>query len=104
MPGLTTSVSAYASAPYMSRPSYGAGAPAVGVEDGAQRHGEVGKVAVVDPAVVQLAREFAEESGPVAASGDGRDADLDVSFDHLDRNSSGGGGPRLFPGAVSTSG
>lgn len=47
------------------------------------RHG--GQVAVVDPAVVKLADELTEQSGPVAAGGHEWDLDLDSPLDDLHR-------------------
>ena len=60
------------------------GPPAVSLHDGAQRRGQVGQVAVVHAAVVELVGELAEQSGPVPAGGCGRDAYLDPPFHHLD--------------------
>jgi hypothetical protein len=38
---------------------------AVGLQDGVERAAEVGQVAVVDAAVVELVGEFLEQTGPV---------------------------------------
>ena len=59
------------------------GAPSVGLQHGLQCAGEAGEVAVVDTTVVQLARELAEQRGPVPPGGFEGDTDLDPSLDHL---------------------
>jgi hypothetical protein len=45
----------------------GVGTSAAGLEHCVERRGETGEVAVVDPAVVELAGELVEQVGPVPA-------------------------------------
>jgi|tagenome__1003787_1003787.scaffolds.fasta_scaffold20282506_1 hypothetical protein len=60
------------------------GTPAVGLEDGAQRGGQLGEVAVVDPAIVELAANFLEQHRPVSAGRCGGGADLHSTLDDPD--------------------
>jgi hypothetical protein len=76
----------------------------VGLQHGLECSGEAGKVTVVDAPVVQLAGKLDEELRPVAPGRFEGDADLDVSFHHLDCSSFGGRGASLFPGSVSAGG
>ena len=78
--------------------------PAVGSENGTQGRGQLGEVAVVDATVVELAGELGEQPGPVPAGRRGWHADFHVSFHHVDRGSSGGRRPCLFPGAMPAGG
>ena len=61
-----------------------------------------GQVAVVDPPVVKLADELAEQSGPVAPGRYEWDLDLDAPLDDLHRGQPRGRGSGLLPGAVPT--
>ncbi|SFL71697.1 hypothetical protein SAMN04488085_11626 [Geodermatophilus ruber] len=72
----------------------------VGLQYGLQCPRKGRQVAVVDPPVVQLAGELAEQTWPVAAGGHERNLDLDAPLDDLHRGQTGGSGPRLLPGAV----
>jgi hypothetical protein len=74
--------------------------PAVGIQDRGQRAGERDEVAVVDPPVVHLAGELAEQLWPVVARRCQCHADLDASLDDLHRSAAGRCCPRLLPRAV----
>jgi hypothetical protein len=68
--------------------------------DGVERDGEGGQVAVVDPAVVELAGEVAEQPRPVLAPGSRRDLDFYAPLDDLDSGPARRGRPGLFPGPL----
>jgi hypothetical protein len=71
---------------------------------GLHRPRDRGQVAVVDPPVVQLAGELAEQPGPVAAGGHERHPDFDAPLDELHRGQTGGSGPGLLPRPVPAGG
>ena len=60
------------------------GASAVGLENGLQRGGQLGEVAVVDPAVVELAAKFLEQHRPVSTGRRGGGEDLNPPLDDPD--------------------
>src|SRR5687768_5282372 len=62
------------------------------------------QVAVVDPSVVQLAGELAEQPRPVAAGGRERHLDLNASLDELNCGQTGGSRPGLLPRPVPAGG
>jgi hypothetical protein len=60
------------------------GASAVGLKNGLQRGGQLGEVAVVDPAVVELAAKFLEQHRPVSTGRCGGGVDLNPALDDPD--------------------
>ena len=60
------------------------GTSAVGLKDGVQRGGQRGEVAVVDPAVVELAAKFLEQHRPVSTGRCGGGVDLHSALDDPD--------------------
>src|SRR5688572_3832743 len=77
-----------------------AASPTEGVQDGGERGGEGQQVAVIDAAVIELAREVAEQSRPVPAPGGGRLGNFHPPFDNPDRRQPGGRSPGLLPGSL----
>jgi N-acyl-D-aspartate/D-glutamate deacylase len=65
-------------------PASGQGASAVGLKNGLQRGGQLGEVAVVDPAVVELAAKFLEQHRPVSTGRCGGGVDLNPALDDPD--------------------
>src|SRR3954468_2592156 len=68
--------------------------------DGIEPNREGQQVAVVNPAVVELAYELAEQSRPVLAPCGGRLCGFHPPFDDPDRRQAGGRRPGLLPGSL----
>src|SRR3954469_16905156 len=69
---------------------------------GGERFGEVGEVAVVDAAVVELAAEGVKQPGSIPAPRRGRGAALHGAVDCAYGRQAGGGRPGLFPRSLPT--
>ncbi len=69
------------------------GPAVVGLEDGVERDGQRGEVAVVHPPVIELLSQLLQRLGPVPASERQPRRDLHAPLDDMDCGTAGGRGP-----------